>query len=241
MSVKWITWAWEQPLPPGPKFVLVALADHAGEDGVCWPGTARLGEKTGIANSTIREHLNRLEKIGCLTRTRRRRGDGTLGTYEYTLQAPAPGSSAGDHRQIPAEPPPDSGATTAEIWRAEPSSEPSVEPSPLLPARSERSRNELWDALEVELGPATTPTECSLRGKAVKELKAADASPDDIHARCVEYRRRWPNVSLTQTALLKHWSALAEQSTAPAPKMNPGTQALVNARNARLAQEGLPR
>jgi DNA-binding transcriptional ArsR family regulator len=86
MSVKWITWAWEQPCGgAGEKLTLIALADHAGEDGTAFPGAARLADKTGQGNSTIRRHLDALEEHGLLSRERRRRADGTLSTYTYTL------------------------------------------------------------------------------------------------------------------------------------------------------------
>jgi DNA-binding transcriptional ArsR family regulator/ribosomal protein S11 len=86
MSVRWITWAWEQECSnAGEKLTLIALADHAGESGSAFPGCARLGEKTGQGESTIRRHLDSLEAAGMLERERRRRPDGTLGTYAYQL------------------------------------------------------------------------------------------------------------------------------------------------------------
>lgn len=86
MSVKWITWAWEQDLPSGRKFVLVALADHASDDGACWPSSGRLSEKTGLGRSAVLGHLKALEDSGLIVRpTRRRHKDGSLSTYEYQL------------------------------------------------------------------------------------------------------------------------------------------------------------
>ncbi|MEL7820991.1 helix-turn-helix domain-containing protein, partial [Pseudomonas aeruginosa] len=37
MSIKAMNWAWEQPLSPVPKLVLMALADNADDHGYCWP------------------------------------------------------------------------------------------------------------------------------------------------------------------------------------------------------------
>lgn len=75
-------------------------------------------------------------------------------------------------------------------------------------AARKRPRNELWDALEAEMGPAETRTAQSLRGKAVRDLKEVGATPADVHARCAAYRRKYRDLDLTETALLKHWSRL---------------------------------
>ena len=54
---------------------------------------------------------------------------------------------------------------------------------------SERPRDEIWDALEAEFGPVRTKTERGRRNAAVKELKDAEATPEEI-AVCVAYCRR---------------------------------------------------
>lgn len=91
MSVRVMTWAWAVDCASsGEKLVLLALADHAGEDGTCYPSSGALAEKTGLGNSTVRHHLDALEERGVLSRVRRRRRDGKLGTYRYML-----GSTAG--------------------------------------------------------------------------------------------------------------------------------------------------
>lgn len=89
-----------------------------------------------------------------------------------------------------------------------------------------RQQEDLWGALEHELGPARTTTEKRDRGKTCKELTALDSTPIDVHGRCTEYRRRWPNVSLTDAALLKHWSGLAEGQVITG-QMNHSTAALL--------------
>lgn len=62
MSVKAMTWAWEQDLKPGPKFVLVALADHSDGNGVCWPGHELIADKCGLSRQTVVEHIGFLER-----------------------------------------------------------------------------------------------------------------------------------------------------------------------------------
>jgi DNA-binding transcriptional ArsR family regulator len=138
MSVRWITWAWDQDCSTaGEKLTLIALADHAGETGVAFPGCARLADKTGQDERTIRRHLDALEKAGRLTRERRRRQDGTLGTYNYQLlNQPPDNLSTGQDARTPPGTMPGSPADTH--VRAEPSVlnrqvEPSA-PPPTPPA-----------------------------------------------------------------------------------------------------------
>lgn len=54
---------------------------------------------------------------------------------------------------------------------------------------SERPRDEVWDALEVEFGPVRTKSERGRRNLAVKELREAGATPEEI-AICASYCRR---------------------------------------------------
>jgi hypothetical protein len=89
MSNDALTWAWKARIPDGPKFVLVALADHAsdhaGEDWTCFPSVERLMERTSKSRSTVERGLKWLDENGWISRRRRRRGDGTLGIYDFTL------------------------------------------------------------------------------------------------------------------------------------------------------------
>lgn len=99
----------------------------------------------------------------------------------------------------------------------EPSVDTSVKPSTtrvqvlpignLQPAVARR--NEIWDALEQVCGKATTRNEQARRGKVVKDLKDVGATGDEICRRAVTYRLMWPGASLTDTALVNHWSKCA--------------------------------
>lgn len=66
MSVKASTWAWAQNLPATEKLVLLALADHADDDGVCWPGQEKLAKKTGLVRKSIYSCTKSLEAKGLL-------------------------------------------------------------------------------------------------------------------------------------------------------------------------------
>jgi pyocin large subunit-like protein len=88
MSLRAMAWAWQQQTrSSGERLVLLALADHAGEDCECWPHTARLGEKCGIDARTVQRHLASLCDRGLVTKVhRRKRADGTLAGWLYRVE-----------------------------------------------------------------------------------------------------------------------------------------------------------
>lgn len=86
--------------------------------------------------------------------------------------------------------------------------------------------NPWWDALVAGIGVTpTTSAERSKYGKVVGELRAAKATPEEILRRCDNYRLHWPNVELTPTALLEHWSRMEHPPPErAAPDRTPGRQ-----------------
>lgn len=71
--------------------------------------------------------------------------------------------------------------------------------------RKPREPDLVWDAVADECGPVTTKTAQTLRGQIVRDLKAAGATPNEIHRRAKLLRQRWPDADLTDTSLRKHW------------------------------------
>ena len=143
MSVAVMTWAWQQPVTPAAKkLVLVALSDYANDDGEAWPTvkagsdpTRGLAAKTGLSDRSVRGWIDELEAEGLLTKaTRRRRADGSLGPWVYQLNYRQPAASGDtpplDQRQ-PDVPPSGnpSPALAATDCRADPSIHPPVHPS----------------------------------------------------------------------------------------------------------------
>jgi hypothetical protein len=91
---------------------------------------------------------------------------------------------------------------------AQPEPEPEPEPEPITITPTTRKPNPVWDALVEHVGDVTTKPETSRRAKVVNDLRGVGATPEQIAQRCREYRRRWPTMDLTDTALLNHWSKL---------------------------------
>lgn len=104
--------------PSGKKFTLMALANYADEEWSCFPSVQKLSEWTSQGKATVRRHLEELEKDGLISRNRRRREDGTLGTYRYIIQYPALKMTSGQNEHYPAL---NLSTTSAQNGHAEPS------------------------------------------------------------------------------------------------------------------------
>lgn len=92
MSVQATVWVWHNAVTEssGQRLVLLALADAAGGDEddprICWPSIERISKMTAIGYSTVKLHLDRLEQMGAISKVeRRRRKNGNLGTWVYTV------------------------------------------------------------------------------------------------------------------------------------------------------------
>jgi predicted ArsR family transcriptional regulator len=60
------TWAWSLDLPATPKLVLLALAEHADAQGVCWPGQDRIARMCGLSVRHLRRVCADLEARGLI-------------------------------------------------------------------------------------------------------------------------------------------------------------------------------
>lgn len=86
MSVQAITCALAiRGITASEKLVLLALANYADEHMRCWPSQKRLADDTCLTERTMRTVLASLEKRGMLSRTERRRPDGTRASDVFTL------------------------------------------------------------------------------------------------------------------------------------------------------------
>ena len=81
MSIKLMSEIWDNQDPQltGSKLVIMlCLADHANDNGECWPSIARLAERARIAPANVTRHIKELEAAGYLIVTRT---SGTHNTY----------------------------------------------------------------------------------------------------------------------------------------------------------------
>lgn len=73
-----------------------------------------------------------------------------------------------------------------------------------------RERDEVWDALVEECGANSarmTPSERGRYNKAVKDLKAANATAEEVHRVARVYRNKFPGIHVTPNGLAVHFSA----------------------------------
>jgi uncharacterized phage protein (TIGR02220 family) len=104
MSVSTMAWAWKQKCTPTEKLILLALADHANDDGRCWPGMERVAQKTGFTRRAVVKSVKSLQAKGILRVTNRAVG-GLKKSNVYTLivddENASPRCERGSHRCEP--------------------------------------------------------------------------------------------------------------------------------------------
>lgn len=80
-----MNWAWRQALTPTFKLVLMALADAADDQGICWPSVSTLARKCTISKRTVQRSLRVLTGSGLLIAESRQRRDGSSTSNRYRL------------------------------------------------------------------------------------------------------------------------------------------------------------
>lgn len=67
MSIDVSVWVWKHAEASGARLlVLLALADIANHDGVCWPSVPTLAQRTRLHEQTVRRHLMELRESGSI-------------------------------------------------------------------------------------------------------------------------------------------------------------------------------
>lgn len=127
MSIQAVAWALKQNGGYGPKFVLVALANYADDQGVCWPSLKSLANDTGVSRRSIIRHLNNLCDRGLLSKEARLRPDGGCTTNVYKLRM------GGDNITSPGGDTRDTGVVTHGVTPKGTSLEPSLSSVPTEP------------------------------------------------------------------------------------------------------------
>ncbi len=197
MSVKLMSAAWDMDLPMGQKMLLLALCDHANDDGVCYPSQEKLAQKCSMGERTVISHIQWLERHGIVSRerrqnTQRRKSD----LYQITLSnyTPEPANSA------PANSAPANSAPAK--FSPEPANSAPSEPANFAPSYKEEPSvfNHQIEPSWVGSGIAAAPEAEILEAETPKSAKpkTADekirANPDNVktwNAYAAAYRRRY--------------------------------------------------
>lgn len=85
MSVKAITWAFEQQVSGNEKVVLLSLADYSNERGECWPSINRLVERACVSESTVHRVLVALAAKGLIQKEAQADNGGRSTVNKYRL------------------------------------------------------------------------------------------------------------------------------------------------------------
>lgn len=102
MSYKIMRQVWALPLKPTQKLVLLALADNANDEGLCWPSRETISDKTGLTTKAITDAVNAL-KSGGLLDTKKMRGNRNQYQISSNLGL-APVVTLSDHSSNPNSP-----------------------------------------------------------------------------------------------------------------------------------------
>jgi hypothetical protein len=86
-----MTLAWSTSLAPSHKLVLMALADIANDDGVCWPSVRLLAKKCCLCEREVRRVIDQLKSGGLLRVEERFRADGSQTSNRYLVLSPTGG------------------------------------------------------------------------------------------------------------------------------------------------------
>ncbi len=146
MSIKIMSKVWELDLKSTDKFVLIALADHANDDGECYPSYTTIMAKTGLSEQGLRNVINRLIKLEFLSRETRFRDNKSTTSNLYKIHAyTTPHNIGGEGQHGGGESPKDIGGDPQHGGGVlEPSLnrqlEPSVKPSPKLPQINDEAK-----------------------------------------------------------------------------------------------------
>jgi hypothetical protein len=149
VSIAAMRWAWSvSGISPTDKLVLLAIADHADDDGTAYPGITRIAQKTGLGTTATKRAIKRLREVHKIVDIEQRyRGEGTKGgrtssLYRLRLGTPDDLNLLGTPDDLNRLRTPETGLRTPETRlgtrgdHREPSVEPSVEtsdPSPPTP------------------------------------------------------------------------------------------------------------
>lgn len=208
MSVRVMSWVWDQDIPTTKKMILLAIADHASDDGDnAWPSLSTLAKKVGIGERHVRRMLRELEHDGWLVTFKQRGGRADqedasrpnlyrIVIHTGDIQTPTP--------RTPTPPPP----------RASTPPKPYIEPSVNLLA--EDLFESVLDVCKIGHGSLTASGKGSAM-KACKELAEVGATPADIEVVAKRYRAAYPNAQITPTALAKHYGTLIAVKSTTAP------------------------
>lgn len=126
-----MTQVWALDLPSSEKFVLLALADNANDEGECWPSIQTIARKTNLSERTVQRAIIDLEERR-LVHTSPRYGRSTKYFITPAMVSPRQGvtpESVSPHPRQGVTPPPSPCRGGGDMVSPITINEPSIEPS----------------------------------------------------------------------------------------------------------------
>lgn len=177
-----------------------------------------LGDEIGLTGQQVRRSIERLEAVGlvssCVPKGRTKH---YAVNYDHQM---LDGANLPDTYQANS---PDDGANSPDDQANSPTNREVTETqgeNTLAAAPRERKPDPLWDTMLRVCGIDGTTLTSSARGainKALKELREIGTDPATLEAKAAAYRKTWPDITITPTALVKHWAQLGVKQSGRAP------------------------
>lgn len=187
------------------KHVALTLSLYMNErGGSAFPGVKLLESDTSLSESTVRRELHKLVDTGWLTLVEQGGIKGeSRRANQYQATTPVTDDPCTPDRGTPVTSTTDPCTTDT----------PKRQESAIESVGSDEPRKDLlFEALAEVCGMSLGELTKSARGsmnRATKELRDLSATPAEVERRAQAYRKKYPGIELTPSALAKHWPALS--------------------------------
>lgn len=191
-----------------------AKVEHAGQRWV-YKTYENWAKEIGVTGQQVRRAMERLEALGVVVScTPRGRTKHYAINYEHVM---LDGASSPDSYQADS---PDDGADSPDDQASSPTYKDLHETREEIllaatPKEKPERRDELFEAVATACGIDWTNVTKTGRGQlnaATKELRDINATPQQVEGRATAYRKQYPTMPLTPSALVKHWASLDDLS-----------------------------
>lgn len=211
-------WVLDLPVSDRAVRLYAILSRYADADGFSWPSRRTLAERLGRSVDALDRAVKELVESGALVVSARFDGAGDRTSNGYSVMRMRPAEERVGGREDAATGSRETAATgsreTAALMRAKENETQEERDGSAVAERGHpevataRRRDVVWETVMEVCGIDPTQITSSSRGaynRAVRDLRDLGAGPEAIVVRATVFRRRWPEASLTPTALARRW------------------------------------
>jgi len=208
-------WLIDSPISDRGVRLYAILCRYADSDGYSWPSRSTLAKRLGRSVDSLDRAVKELVEAEVLEVEGRYDLSGDRTSNGYLIHRVKPARLQVGSRETAATGGRETAATggreTAALTRTilnESHLELIAPPSDATKVAAQRKADVVWDTLMEVCGIDSQDITKASRGaynRACADLKEIGATRDSIIVRATVFRRRWPGVSLTPTALARRW------------------------------------